>query len=62
MLGESNALLLDCGAVCVEKRGKKEEVLAAGKHLVGHGVLVGEPLAARQVFVHRRNDLQDVVV
>lgn len=50
------------GANGVEKGGKQEEGLAAGKHLVGHGVLVGEPLAARQIFVNRRNDLQDVVV
>lgn len=32
------------------------------RHLVGHGVLVGELLFARQVLVHRWDDLQDVVV
>lgn len=61
MLGESDVLRVD-GANRVEKGGKQEEGLAVGKHLVGHGVLVGEPLAARQIFVNRRNDLQDVVV
>lgn len=47
----------------VWKSGEREEEgRRSGKHLVGHGVLVGEPLAARQVLVHGRNDLQDVVV
>lgn len=32
------------------------------QHLVGHCVLVGERLLARQVLVHRWNNLQDVVV
>lgn len=44
------------------KPGRDSGKWAVGKHLVGDGVLVGEPLAARQVFIHRRNDLQDVVV
>lgn len=32
------------------------------QHLVGHCVLVGELVFARQILVHRWNDLQDVVV
>lgn len=40
-----------------ERQREREE-----QHLVGHCVLVGEPLPARQVLVHRGHDLQDVVV
>lgn len=62
MLGESDVPQLD-GAARVEKWGKERGRSAVvGKHLVGHGVLVGEPLAARQIFVNRGDDLQDVVV
>lgn len=44
-----------CG-IQAESRGGDEQ------HLVGHCVLVGELPFARQVLVHRWNDLQDVVV
>lgn len=32
------------------------------QNLVGDSILVGEPLFARQVFIHSGHDLQDVVV
>lgn len=61
MLGESERTATGRSRSC-GKTGKESGNLAVGKHLVGYGVLVGEPLVARQVFVHRRDDLQDVVV
>lgn len=40
------------------RRDVPEEI----QHLAGYGVLVGEPLFARQVFINCWNDLQYVVM
>lgn len=47
---------------CMTRRERERWRIGARRHLVGYCVLVGEPMFACQVFIHRWNDLQYVVV
>lgn len=47
------------GMIAKERSGRER---GSWEHLVGYGVLVGEPLSAWQVFIYCRDDLQYVVM